>query len=79
MIHGPYFWCEKPENKQAAWMTHMIDSDKILILVPFVFGETWGTFKSGENVFVAFIDADYNQWLWNYIKITQFSNFISCC
>ena len=35
-----------------------------------------GNLQIRETFFVAFIGADYNWWLRNYIKITQFSIFV---
>ena len=39
-------------------------------ILPFVFGGTWETFRSGDYFFVVFVGADYSRGLWNY-KIKQ--------
>ena len=52
------------KRKQAASISHVIYSIEILIVNTICIRKDGGHWDQG-NIFVVFIDADYNKWLWN--------------
>ena len=58
---------------QKTKISHMIHSIEILVVNTICIRGNMGNPQISRIFFVAFVGADHNRWLWNYVKITQFT------
>ena len=63
-------------QKEADQISLMIFYIKILIFNTIFIRGKMGDVQIKIIFFLVFIGVDFNRWLWNYIKITQFTKFI---